>query len=311
MKEQEAKIILKDAYNKIKQLIRDEKWVDAHRACIEILRFDPDNIKIIRLKNVIEKNVKKINIIAIKEDIRKLQPLRDEGKYEELLINLKELEPYLNDYPPLKKIILEAQNGYRKQVEKEQKEYVRAELESIKSLLDEKKYQEALRNAEKLRIQKYNEDVVKDWIKKIRDNWIDNELKQKEMLIGSNKYEDILIFLQKLKKIDSNNVKLAKLTEEIKKRNKQFTLEQKRDFIFIGLEKTRTLLQMRKYAKAVAAAKEILDIDPTNSQARQLHVAASKKEARLINKDLTRNMKEARKEIKSAYKQNKKDFIRF
>ncbi len=311
MKEQEAKIILKDAYKKIKQLIRDEKWVDAHRACIEILRFDPDSIKIIRLKNVIEKNVKKINIIAIKEDVKKLQPLRDQGKYEELLQNLKELEPYLNDYPPLKKIILEAQEGYRKQVEKEQKEYVSAELENIKSLLNEKKYQEAIRNAEKLRIQKYNEDVVKEWIKKIRDNWIDNELNQNEMLIGSSKYEDILLFLQKLKKIDANNAKLTKLTEEIKKRNNQFKLEQKRDYIFIGLEKTRTLLQMRKYAKAVTAAREILDIDPTNSQARQLHETASKKEAKLINKDLTRNMKLARKEIKSAYKQNKKDFIRF
>lgn len=311
MKEQEAKIILKDAYKKIKQLISDERWVDAHRACIEILRFDPDNIKIIRQKNLIEKNVRKINIEAIKEDLKKLQPLWKEEKYEELLVSLKELEPYLNDYPPLKKIILQAQDGYKKQVETERKAYVRAELENIKTLIEAKKYQEAIRDAEKLRIQKYDEEEVRTWIQKIRDSWIDNELKKNELLLGGNKFEDILLLLHRIGRIDTSNPKIAKITAEIKKRYREYKLEQKRDFIFIGLEKTRTMLQMRKFSKAITAAREILDIDPANAEARKLLAIAEKKETRLINRELMENIKQARKELKIAYKNNKKDFIRF
>ncbi len=310
MKKQEEKMILKDAIKKIKQLIAEEQWLDAHRACIEILRFDPDNIKIIRLKSVIEKNVKKINVRAIKEDLKKLQPLWDQKKYEELLEHLKDLEPYIPDYPPLKKYIMRARDAYRKTVEKEQKVYVRQELEQIKKLIEQNKYQEAIRNAEKLRIQKFNENEVKEWIKKIRSSWVENDLKQHETLLKSKKYEDIQIFLQKLKKIDPSNEKLDQLIKEAKKKAREYQIEQKRDFIFIGIEKTRTMIQLKKYGKAIEAAREILAIDPNNLQVKRLFAKASRKENHQINKDVVSLMKRNNKELKQQYKQNKKDFIR-
>lgn len=303
-------MVLKDAIKKIKQLIAEEKWLDAHRACIEILRFDPDNIKIIRLKNVIEKNVKKINVRAIKQDLKKLQPLWDQKKYEELLEHLKDLEPYIADYPPLKKFILKAQAAYKKSIEKEQKAYVEKELEKIKKLIEQKKYQEAIRNAEKLRIQKFNEDEVKAWIKKIREYWVENDLKQHETLLNSDKYEDIQIFLQKLKKIDPSNDKLDKMINDAKKKAKNLQIERKRDFIFIGLEKTRTMIQLKKFSKAVEAAREILNIDPDNVSAKRLFAKASRKEAKQIDKDVISLMKRNNKELKKQYKTDKKNFIR-
>lgn len=308
MKEQENKMILKDAYKKIKQLIAEEKWLDAHRACLEILRFDPDNIKIIRLKNIVEKKVRKINVKAIKEDLKKLKPLGKKGKYEELLEHLKELEPYVPDYPPLKKIIAKAQNEYKKIVTEKQKNYFFEEIENIKDLLKKKKYQEALRNAEKLRILKMNEKEVREWITKIRTTWIDNELKLNEALLKSSKYEDILIFLQKIKRIYPEYEKLNRIIDSFKKKNKEFQIEQKKDFIYIGIEKTRTLIQLKKYEKAVQAAREILDIDPENSQAKRLHLLASKKESKQMNRELVKQMTGSSREMKKLYKKNKKDF---
>ncbi len=310
MNNQESKTVLKDAIKTIKQLIAEEKWQDAHRACIEILRFDPDNIKIIRLKNVVEKNVKKINIKAIKDDLKKMEPLWEQHKYEELLEHLKDLEPYISDYPPLKKYIQKAQDAYRKSIEKEQKAYVEQELEQIKKLIQQKKYQEAIRNAEMLRIQKFNEKEVKDWIKKIRETWIENDLQEHQTLLNSEKYEDIQIFLQKLRKIDPSNQKLQKLIDEAKKKAKKHQIEQKRDFIFIGLEKTRTMIQLKKFSKAVEAAREILNIDPANVQAKRLYQKALSKENRQINKDVVSLMKRNNKQIKKQHKENKKNFVR-
>ncbi len=310
MKKQETKTVLKDAIKKIKQLIAEEKWLDAHRACIEILRFDPDNIKIIRLKNVIEKNVKKNNVKAIKEDLKKLHPLWEQKKYEKLLEHLKDLEPYIPDYPPLKKYILKVRDAYKKTIEIKQKKYVERELEQIKKLIEQKKYQEAIRNAEKLRIQKFSEEEIKNWIKKIRLFWVENELKKHETLLGSDKYEDIQLFLQKLKKVDPSNEKLDRLMKDAKKKARSYQIEQKRDFIFIGLEKTRTMIQLKKFGKAVKAAREVLNIDPNNIQAKRLFAKASRKESKQIDKAVISLMKINNKEIKKLYRENKKDFIR-
>jgi hypothetical protein len=97
MNDKEKKGTLKGAYDKIKTLMEEERWQEAHRACIELLRFDPDNIKTIRLKNKIEKNVKNINVKAIEDDLESLKPLWKEKKYKEILEHLKGLEPYIND----------------------------------------------------------------------------------------------------------------------------------------------------------------------------------------------------------------------
>ena len=311
LSKKEAKDIIKNAIDKINALIAEGNWQDAHRACLEILRFDPDNIKIIRLKNVIEKNVKKINIKALKEDLESLKPLWEQKKYEELLTHLKELEPYINDYPPLRKIILKAQTAYQHEVEGQQKDYIEQEISSIEKLMNEGKHKEALMAAEKLRKLQMDEKKIVELIKKIRKSWIDYNLSASETLLKSDKYEDILLHLHKLKEIDPDSTKIKQLIETNKKKAAQQYLAQKRDFIFIGVEKTRTLLQLKKYEKAAQAAKEILDIDPKNVYAKRFYIKAIKKDSKLINKEVIQQMKKNQKLLKEEYKKDKTKFLKF
>lgn len=310
MKPTESKKVLKETYKKIRELIKEEKWLNAHRACVEVLRFNPDDLNIIRYKNKIEKNVRKINITSIKQDLKKIKEIEKEKNYEKVLIHLKGLEPYINDYPTLKKIIIEAQEKYEKQVKKEQKEYVKDELDKIKQLLIDKKFQEAIRTAEKLRIQKYNEEEVKEWIKKIRIDWINDELKRKNDLLKSTKFEESLLFLNRLKKIDNKNIQLINQINQTKKRYNSYKIEQKKDEIFIGMEKAQTLILMKKYSKAINKIDEVLEIDPINTRAKKLKKKAIKKEMYKINKELKENIKKANKEIKKTFKSNKKNFVK-
>ena len=58
-----SQLSLREAVEQIKLLIDEEKLQEAYRACLEILRYDPENIHVIhlkiKLKEVWEKSIDK------------------------------------------------------------------------------------------------------------------------------------------------------------------------------------------------------------------------------------------------------------
>jgi len=310
MTQDEGQIILNEATHQIKDLIKKHKWADAHRACLEILRFDPDNLKVLRLKASIERKVKRINIKAIKDDLEKIKPLIKEKKYTEILVHLKTLAPYENDYYPLRKLTRKIEKLYLDQIRGQTKDQNSADLEKTYELLKNNKYQEAIRTAQKLRILKFNESKIKQLISKIKKNWINYELKQSKTILEREKFEDILLNLQRIKKIDPKSIKIEKLINSINKKYQQFKIMEKKDFIYRGLEKTRTLIQLKKYEKAIIALDEILNIDPSNNKAKYMKVLAARKFSRNINKEVETQMKTTHNQNSREYKKDKSRFIK-
>lgn len=308
--DQQSKQLMKEAYERIMSLIADEKWRDAHRACLEILRFDPDNIKIIKLKSKIEKNVQKINRKAIRDDLDKLDPLWKEKRYEELLVHLRDLEPYIIDYPQLKNIIIKAENGYKKQFSSQQEGYFQSEKESVKKLIEQKNYQEALKSAEKLKTLGLHEDEMKKVISIIHKSWIQSEIEKSSALLNSEKYEDILLFYQGLLHIDSNSDVVKKKIEATKKVYEKKKIELKRETLYKNFEKMRTLFQLKKYDKALEVAQENLAIDPYNKNILKFMKQAKGKEEKAVFKELARQIKSSYRLMKEERKKNKKDFVR-
>lgn len=310
MTQDEGQIILNEAVNQIKDLMKKEKWSDAHRACLEILRFDSDNLKVIRLKGTIERKVKKINIKAIKEDLKNIDPLWKEKKYSELLEHLKALAPYQNDYYPLKRFIKKVEMEYLNQTREQTKEANSADYARINELLKDHKYQEAIRIAQKLRVLKFNESKVKQLIGKIKYEWINYELHTNKPLLDSEKFEDILLTLQKIKQIDAGSSAITKLINNTNKKYKQFKIMEKKDFIYQGLEKTKTLLQLKKFEKAMIASREILDIDPSNKKANYMHILAKRKFSKSMDNELNTQMKAVHTQNRKDYKKDKSQFVK-
>ncbi|MFO0780880.1 MAG: hypothetical protein U0519_03270 [Candidatus Gracilibacteria bacterium] len=301
---------LQQAYHAIQGLIKEEKWLDAHRACLEILRFDPENLKIIHLKNRIEKNVRKINQKAIKDDIEKLKPLWKEERYEELLLNLKHLEPYIKDYPKLKPIITKATQKYTEQLKKVQEKSYTEEIGQVDKYLSEKKFQDALLLAEKLKIMGIHRGELKKKIKSIQHLWIENEISSNKTLLAGTKYEDILLFYHRMQKIDPESAAVKSLMEKTKKQYQSYKIEEKKEFIYKSLEAIKTLYQLKKYEKALEASKEIIEIDPSNKIALSFMRRSAKKVRNLIDGEITTQIRENYKNLKEEYKKNKKDFTR-
>ncbi|MCC7196771.1 hypothetical protein IT413_01085 [Candidatus Peregrinibacteria bacterium] len=305
----QSKLMMREAYDRIMALVADEKWRDAHRACLEILRFDPDNIKIIRLKTRIEKNVQRLNRKAIRDDLDRLDPLWKEKRYEELLIHLKELEPYINDYPQLKKVILKAQEGYQKQVTTQQEAYYQTEKANIRKLMETKNFQDALRTSEKLRTIGLHDNEMKKLIVEIRKTWIQDEIDKSHVLLDSEKYEDILLFYQGLLRIDNKSETLKKRIESTKKVYEKYKLELKRETLYKNFEKMRTFFQLKKYDKALEVAYENLAIDPYSKNILKFISKAKGKEEKAIFKDLVRQIKNSHRQMKEERKKNKNGFL--
>ena len=298
-------------FETIKQLIDEQKWAEAHVACLEVLRYDPENLQAIRYKSQIEKAVKKINIRAVKSDLKSLKPLWKEKKYEDLLFNLKKLDPYIVDYPKLKNIMVKAENAYREKLANEQNDYYKSEYYNVNDLIKAELYEQAYDRAQKL-LQLFvrNNDTQK-LLTKIKQNWINNELKQHAALLNSKKFDDISFFLQSLlRKIDNKSQHLLELIEKYKNRAHEEKLLEQKDFIFEGLEKVKTLLQLKKFDKAETAAKEVLAIDPANPEAKVLLKRAQKKLDTELEKTLIDQIKKSNKQTSEEYKKDKSKFTR-
>jgi len=301
---------IKEAYNTINELIKENKWAEAHRACLEILRFDPENIKIIRLKNKIETKVKKLNKKAIKLDLNNLKPVWKTKDYKGILAKLKQLEPYIPDYPKIKNLIDEATTKYQQQLRSDQETGYSHENARIENLLKENKYEEALMAVDRLRIMGIHEKEIEKLLFRIRSNWIESEISKNKTLLSSHKYEDILLFYQQLLKIDPQSERLKKDIKQIKKEYKSYKFEEKKEFIDKSLEEIKTLYRLKKYEQAAKASSEILEFDPDNKTAHKFQKLCAQKIQKTIDDEVLNQMINNQKKLKEEYKTNKKKFVR-
>lgn len=301
---------LNELYHKIQTLITEERWQEAHRACLEILHIDPDNIKALHFKIKIEREVEKINISVLNEDLENLEPLWKEKQYEKLLLELKELTKYSTSYPPLLSAIEKAQKGYEDQLMHGQENAFDQEKARIEQSIKDLHFPEAMRGAQHLRIARIREKEVHELVNRIRSTWVDHELRRLGGLLSTKKFEEILLALQHIQHIDPDSEKIKKYINETQKKYKAFKLDEKKDFIYQGIEKIRTLVQLKKYAKAVEAAHEILEIDPENKQALKLFSTAKQKLQKTTRSELYDQMKKSRKEMKEQYTKTKDDYIK-
>ena len=305
-----SKQTLEQAYAKIKTLITQKRWKEAHRACLEVLQYDPENIKVVRWKNKIEEAVKKINRDALKKDMENLKDLWKDKKYDELLVNIKKLEPYVEVYPPLKDFIIKAKKEYRDVLIAGEEEDYKEGLKRIEEFKSAGNYETANKIVEQLRKLDVRKEEIKKLAKKINEEWVEYELYKNKQLLESDNYERIIFFYQKLLKIDGKSDKVKKMLEKARKEYNLHKIDQKRDFFYKELEKMRTLYQLSKYEEATDTASALLDIDPMNKAAKDLYLKARKKAKTAVEKQLARQMKKSIEKIKQEYKKDKSKYVK-
>ncbi len=307
MEETNPKAMVKEIYEEVYDLMKQENWLEAHRVCLRILRSDPENFKVIHLKNKIEKVVKKMNKKIIQNDIRELKPLWKEKKYREILEKLKALAPYSNDFPQIAKLLLKARSKYEKEIRAKNEQYFKGQNAISNQQFYAGKFAESLATIEKLReLESHGKEIEKSK-NRICKAWVDSELDKNNKLLESEKYEEILSFCQQLLHIDSKSQKVIKLIDKTKKQYQSFKIDERRDFIYKSLEQIRILYQLKKYQKVVDATAEILAIDPRNKEANSFHQKSLAKLTHITNNEIVTQMLNAKKQLKEEYKADKKN----
>ena len=74
------------------------------------------------------------------------------------------------------------------------------------------------------------------------------------------------------------------------------------------MENIRTLCQLKKYEKALAACNEILEIDPENKEALNFQKISEKMNSKSIDDEVIKQMIHNQKNLKLEYRADKKSF---
>lgn len=258
---------LKEFELQVRTLISSENWPEAYKLCNQILSYDPENSTFLKLKNFIEKEVKQINQKSIRSELQKLEELLKAHQYEEYLKGIAPLQTYITDFPEIGEKILHA----KKLLDQEYQHRKEETINEIAKEIDEKKetldFESTLQKLDQLSKLDFESNLIKNLQAKVRRNWISLQIKQNQGLLESQRFEDVIIFLLTLKKIDPENKQVLSLIKKVKANYQLQKIENKKDFIFKTIEEIKTLYITKKYDLCLELCERVLEIDGKNKTA--------------------------------------------
>lgn len=298
---------LKDFEEQVQTLIKEEKWADAYKVCNKILSYDNENIKFIKLRKQIEKEVENINRKAIKEELLKIENLIKEEKYADYLKAIAPLQSFVNIYPEIGKKIVKAKKLLDAQYERKRNAVFEEVSKEIKNKADFNEVLPKLNTLYKLGIK---QSEVKKLEKKAISDYINKQLKENQGLIRSQRFEDIIIFLLKLKKLDPNNSTVQSLISNTKKNYQSYKIESKKDYIFKTIEEIKTLYIRKKYDLCIVLCERLLDLDENSEIAKTYKTKATIKANKASDRKILEDIFRDYKQFKTTKYYKQKNFIR-
>lgn len=177
-------------------------------------------------------------------------------------------------------------------------------LVDIRQMAESGNFALAIKKAQELQIPNFRDKKIENCIQQLKNDWIKSELKKNENLLKTDRYEEILLFIQGLKHIDERSSLLKKLVQKIKKKYQVYKVESKKEFIYQSTEQIRTLYQLKKYEKVIQACREVLDVDFKNREIKSLLKRAQNKLRHQIQNEVISQMLSAQKRYFSEYQIN-------
>jgi len=300
---------MKEFIKNAKKLLKQKKFQEAYRICVQIINVDPENTEALKLIQKIEKEVDKQNETITEKELETLKPLWKEREYEKLLISLQKLYKFTPHYGKLKELIIKASELLEKQKVQEDESFIKNSIERIKQLEKEEKFKEAIKQEEQLNQYIPNHPKLKEAFLHSRRSYVKFLLNEKKEFINSDKYKETIEFLEDLRKIDPFYEKIPSLIQE--KQNKYYSKQsnQKKEYFFQGLENIKTLYQKKKYDKTIKAVKEILKTNKTDKLALNFLKKAINQQEKIITLQIAEQIKTQYENKYPTYLQNRNLFI--
>lgn len=293
----------------INSLIADQKYKEAHRLCKEYLEKFPQEKKLLKMKKKIEKIVRSENTKVVKEEIKKTKPLWKEKQYAEII---KILKPLIEADPgnnKIKRLAIKAQDAYREEVQKLKNNFEKEQTERFDMVLKNQPSQ-LLDELSELERDNPGNPIAKGIIQKYKTALIRNRIKEKEELIYSDKYDSIHSFIDQLRIIDKNNSVINELEDLTRRRQHGNQVDEKNEFVYKSKSHLITLMQLKKYNKAVMAATELLETEKDNQEIIKILKKAEKKLFKINREKTISLIQDDIVKQKAEYEKDPSSFVR-
>lgn len=301
--------ILEQYIDRAELLAKEGKVKDAFTLCRKVLEADPENSRALSLERLIEEAIRNINDQAIDQKIEALKPLWEQGAYDQIIRELKEMYHYAPHNPKLESALAQAEALYRGAVEKQSMDKTQQYAVELEEIFVRKEYDTILETIQKNQRFAGEEPKVQKIHDQYRKKIVSARLEEKKELFKSEKYEDIVNFLYGLQHIDPQNADVLELLRTYRKKLLEQQLDSKQDYILKAEQNIKTLYQLGKFDKAVEACDELLRTDAGNKLAASTKKEAQAKYAAILQEETENFIAKTATDLSAEQKQHPEDFI--
>jgi tetratricopeptide (TPR) repeat protein len=294
----------------IEGLIIEGRLSEAYKRCKEVLDKYPTQRGILDLKDDIAKKMLNQNKGIVKEAVKEAKTLVRKKEFEKALRTIKKVLPLTPNDTKLKRLYLKIQKRYKNKLERAEKDFLNAKTKNFDELIEKEDFPKLISTLNNLSLEYSKNIKVAQLVDSYRDKLVEMEVKKKQELLGSDKFEDIKGFLKDLKRISPKSKTIKNLQEYVGRRQMGHQVENIDEFIYSSQDSLETLMKLGKFEEAMRVATEILKTNPDSKKAKSVLKKARNK-AFFLNQSLAvKKIREILPELKSRYKSNKENFVR-
>ncbi|PKL36826.1 hypothetical protein CVV38_02935 [Candidatus Peregrinibacteria bacterium HGW-Peregrinibacteria-1] len=262
----DKKTYIKEASEQIKVLIANSEFQKANMLAMKTLTYFPDSSKIISLRKRIIKEVKQRNKDLVKFKIIQSKKLSKEENYPEAIKLLKEAQKLDFTNNKIYRLLFKNQEKYKKYLEDYFETHFAQQEQRLAQLAKENP-ETMIATVKKIELNSPPNKKIQKLVQDYQNQYIDYKIKQNKDLLASTKYTSIETLVKTLKgKTREDNLKIRELESKIKLRQLQDQKHEKYDFIYESKKNLNTLIQLKKYPKALQFIDEILTIAPEDPE---------------------------------------------
>jgi len=294
----------------IETLVADGKFSEAFEECTKILDKSPNNQLFINLKKSIEAKMQELNKEKVSVGAKEAKKLFKAKDIVGALKKIRELLILAPNDSTLIRLHGKFQEKYKKEMDKNEKEFISVKEEDFKKLLDAESYSILLQEIDQLESSYMGNKDVMSLATRAREALIQKELSNKKELLLSAKFDEIFDFINDLKNIKKDSKTLLDLEAVMKKRQAGSAMRTIGDFVYSGVNDLDTLMKLKKYNEAVQVSEELLEINPGDEKIRSIYKDAKRKSFTSSRNEAVAVIEKSLPALKEEYKVNKDNFVR-
>ncbi len=258
-KNKEIKTFVERGLKTVETLLNQGDFLDAAKACNEILSVDPGNRKAKKFLAKAEKELNQEKHDIFKKNMPVIRKLYKQKQYREAMMAAEKLMKVITD-ESLIRLYKKSSKALEREQKNEIKEYIKRGRKANKQLKKEGKYLEAINVIEEVLKYSPRNESLRALIRRDKIKYIDIQLHSdvKDGLVESGEYEKLYKFYQKLYFVFPEHKGLLKEIKNAEKLLLKRRRDSNKEFVEASIKKTQEFIAGEKYEDAIRAAKEIM-----------------------------------------------------